>query len=369
MVAFLGKSYCWAGRKNQQHPGSLPAAVSRLLADRWSSCFCPLAALNPFLFFRQTNASDFESHSILCPCLPLRKSYSISFYYSSPSNSSTPPAACDLPRSHYLSLPSSGVSFGPTAPFFFRSSSESHPVRASAAHLEWLNCLPPLRSGPVSASPVTGLERLTPALNMVLWTLGTNFQMCLVDWNILTWCILRSVLMTFAQSCFAEYSPSTQFYYWVLCLKLGTGKELSGILGLMYVFSVRDGSIRVSDVSLRICLQYFINFASSWKPWEQMRLGSEQFSVVWYGLMWKWHLSLVSHDSASVVVPIRMNLPVRVCRSAVPWDRPMDHQPLEQWCHYARQRGTVVHSGTEVVQHAWMAAMYSTLVLLKWGPI
>lgn len=115
----------------------------------------------------------------------------------------------------------------------------------------------------------------------------------------------------------------------------------------MYVFSVRDGSIRVSDVTLRICLQYFINFASSWKPWEQMRLGSEQFSVVWYGLMWKWHLSLVSHDSASVVVPIRMNLPVRVCRSAVPWDRPMDHQLLEQWCHYARQRGTVVHSGTE----------------------
>lgn len=96
----------------------------------------------------------------------------------------------------------------------------------------------------------------------------------------------------------------------------------------MYVFSVRDGSIRVSDVSLRICLQYFINFASSWKPWEQMRLGSEQFSVVWYGLMWKWHLSLLSHDSASVVVPIRMNLPVRVCRSAVPWDRPIGSPAL-----------------------------------------
>lgn len=54
------------------------------------------------------------------------------------------------------------------------------------------------------------LEYLTPALKRVLWTLEPNFQMCLVDWNILTRCMLGSVLMTLAQSCFAECSPITK---------------------------------------------------------------------------------------------------------------------------------------------------------------
>lgn len=152
----LRKSYCWAGRSYQQLPGSLPAAASRLLAGRLSSCFCcicPLPALNPFLPFHQDNASDFESHFVLCPCLPLWKSNPVSVYSPSPSNSSTSPAACHLPRSHDLYLPSSGLSFAPQllslAPAPPRSLTQSKQMHTWN---DWISFLL-LHSGPVSASP------------------------------------------------------------------------------------------------------------------------------------------------------------------------------------------------------------------------
>lgn len=96
----------------------------------------------------------------------------------------------------------------------------------------------PLCSGPVSASPVPELDYLTPAVSRVLWTLEPSECAC---WSILRWSMLGSVLVALAQSCFAECSPSTQFYYWVLCLKLGTGKELKLVeLWVWWMYFLRE---------------------------------------------------------------------------------------------------------------------------------
>lgn len=58
---------------------------------------------------------------------------------------------------------------------------------------------------------------------------------------------------------------------------------------MMDVLAGRDDPIRISAVSLRICLGCFINFVNRWKLREQMRLCSE---AVLCSLLLGWSLVL-----------------------------------------------------------------------------
>lgn len=126
-------------RSNQQLPGSLLFHSSWELG--WAQACAASGSTHCLLgtLFHLSISPMSWLWKPLCPSLPLWKPYPMSFSFPSPVASSVHSAAIHLPREQRFCLSPSGISFGPSAPFFMTCSSlEFHLSPNTTTHLEWI---------------------------------------------------------------------------------------------------------------------------------------------------------------------------------------------------------------------------------------